>query len=262
MKRPQPPNWHALVLDDEALARLRLKQLLVESAPALGCVGVQEAASAAQALALLRQAPAQHWLVFADIQLPGMDGLQFAQALGQQARAAGQWMQLVFVSAHGQHALQAFELAALDFLSKPVRRDRLLQAMDKALRQQAGSLLDPPPRAAPTVLMVEAHGQRVALPLCEVVYVQAECKYLTLHSATRSWLMQASLQQLEQTYAPQLLRIHRNTLVQRAQLLGLSRRTGLGRVAVGWQVQLRALDLALPVSRRQLSAVQAALRTD
>lgn len=274
--------WRALVVDDEPLARLRLRQLLVETAVPEGCAGIVEAGSAAQALAQLEAAAADPGagplrLVFADIRMPGMDGLRFARALRERALAAGQAPHLVFVTAHAQHALEAFELDAVDYLTKPVSRERLASAIRKGLRLCAAATPAPPMDGGCAAaaggagddggdesLWVEARGRLLRVALDDVVYVRAELKYLTVRTPQGAWLMAASLQELEARFAPRLVRVHRNALASAARMLGLVRHVGgAGRVQPaqqqGWQLHLRGVEETLAVSRRQLAAVQQAL---
>ena len=157
-----------LVVDDEALARARLRTLLADcSAPAANVGG--EAANATQAMELLRRQPFD--AVLLDIRMPGADGLALAQAM----RMLEQPPAVIFVTAHAEHAVEAFELEAADYLTKPVRLERLqvaLQKVERAVIAARGSL----PDVAPDVLVIQDRGRTERVPLPEVLYFKAELK--------------------------------------------------------------------------------------
>jgi two-component system response regulator AlgR len=241
-----------LIVDDEPLARLRLGALLRECAePA--CTVAGEAGDPASALAWLASHDCD--VVLLDIQMPGASGLELASSLRSSGRAAA----IVFVTAHAEHALQAFELAATDYLTKPVRRDRLQQALQRVAAQRSA-----PAAAAPAdepVLVVTDRGRVVRVPLSAVLYLKAELKYVTLRTATHTYLLDESLTELEPRLGDRFIRVHRNALVARAAVRALQRRAGSpgdGEAdgAEGWAVRLEPVDEWLAVSRRQLSSVR------
>ncbi|MFT4190062.1 MAG: LytR domain-containing response regulator [Comamonas sp.] len=251
------PAWRALVVDDEPLARLRLRQLLVELAAPLGCCAVLEAGSAAEALAWPARLAAEAGpgpvpplaLVFIDIQMLGLDGLQLAAAWPLASHR-------VFVSAHAQHALQAFELGALDYLAKPVSRERLARTVARALATPPGATAATacatrPALQVPQALQVDDRGGSRPIALDEVVYVRAELKYLTVRTEQRNWLMSASLQDLAQRFPQHFVRVHRNALVSVPRLRALRAVPGAGGL-----LSLRGVDESLAVSRRQLPVVR------
>lgn len=256
---------HILLVDDEALARQRLRTLLGDLAGELPPYRLSEAASGTEALQQVQAhaGPAVD-LVLLDIHLPGLDGLGLAQAL----QALPQPPAVVFVTAHAEHAVGAFELDAADYLTKPVRRERLLQALAKARRHGRGPAWGLPatastPPAAPAEdehLLIQDRGRTERVPLSEVLYLRAEQKYVTVRTATRTHLLDASLSELEARYGARLLRIHRNTLVARQALRALERLPDT-EDGDGWAVRLHGLAEVLPVSRRQAAAVRDALVT-
>ncbi len=238
-----------LIVDDEALARLRLRSL-VDSLPEAGAVVVGEAGDAETALALLQAAPAD--AVLLDIRMPGRDGLRLAAAL----QALPQPPAVVFVTAHAEHALQAFELEAVDYLTKPVRRERLLAALQRVkqrLRPEAGPLPGGP------ALVVNDRGRVLRLPHAEVLYLKAEQKYVTLRTAQHCYVLDETLTELEQRLGGAFIRVHRNALVARRAIRALELRDA---DADGWAVRVAPLDEWLAVSRRQVAAVRAALAGD
>ena len=240
-------SLRVLLVDDEALARSRLRTLLGDCvAPQAQVCG--EAANAVQALALL-QAQAFDLLLL-DIHMPGMDGLQLAQQLQAQALPPA----VVFVTAHAGHALQAFEVAAVDYLTKPVRLERLQQALQKVERN-ARALHPPEPAMAEEALVIHDRGRTERVPLASVLYLKAELKYITVRTAAKSHILEGALSELESRYASHFIRIHRNALVSRRALRALEKHVD-PEEGEGWAVRLQGLDEPLMVSRRQLAAVR------
>jgi two-component system response regulator AlgR len=237
-----------LVVDDEPLARMRLRALL-DALPEAGAVIVGEAGDAEAALAQLQAQPAD--AVLLDIGLPGRDGLRLAAALQALPRPPA----VVFVTAHAGHALRAFELEAVDYLTKPVRRERLLAALQR-LRQRQRPPAVPPASPEGPALVVHDRGRVLRLPHAEVLVLKAEQKYVTLRTAEHAYVLDESLTDLEQRLGAAFVRIHRNALVARRAIRELQLR---GSDADGWAVRVAPLDEWLAVSRRQLATVRAAL---
>ena len=251
---------NVLIVDDELLARQRLAALVRECPEPL-CSVAAECAHARQAGEWLMQHPLAADVVLLNVQMPGALGTEFAAELKRMANAPA----VVFVTAHGEHALAAFDLDAVDYLTKPVKRDRLFAALQRAARRA-------PARAAPhatdnngdgPVLVVSERGRVVRVPLADVLYLKAELKYVTLRTASHSYVLDDSLTDLEQRLAERVLRVHRNALVARLAVRALEQR----RMAdsdeegneIGWAVQVAATGEWLAVSRRQVSAVREAL---
>ena len=249
-----------LVVDDEPLARLRLRQLVAEC-PEPRAEVAGEAADAAQALAWLGAHRCDVLLL--DIQMPGADGTRLAAALRDGALAPP-LPAVVFVTAHAEHALRAFELEALDYLTKPVRRERLQAALQRVAQRLAAA---PAPAAAAAdepVLVVNDRGRVTRVPVAEVLYLKAELKYVTLRTARQTHVLDEPLAELEERLGERFLRVHRNALVARHAVRALERRTiaGEGDEDSGetWAVRLDGLpEEWLAVSRRQLGAVREAL---
>ncbi len=244
-----------LLVDDEELARLRLRGLVGEC-PAPKAVVVGEAANATQALVWLEAHACDVLLL--DIRMPGRDGLALAAELNQRLRPPA----VVFVTAHAEHALGAFELDAMDYLTKPVRRERLQAALQRVAQRLAQQPVAPAPVAeADPVIVVTELGRVVRVPLHEVLYLKAELKYVTLRTAERTYVLDEALSDLQQRLGERFLRVHRNALIARRALRELERRTlaDADDGAEGWAVRVGPVDEWLAVSRRQVAAVREAM---
>jgi two-component system response regulator AlgR len=154
-----------LIVDDEELARVRLRGLVADNPePRARVVG--EAANAAQALVCLAERDCD--VVLLDIQMPGRDGMQLAAEL----RAMAQPPAIVFVTAHAEHALRAFELDAIDYLTKPVKRERLQAALQRVAQRLSRPPAPPPAEAGEApVIIVSDRGRIVRVPVAEVLYL-------------------------------------------------------------------------------------------
>lgn len=237
-----------LIVDDENLARLRLRTLLGDCKNPEVCIDA-EAANAAQAMEHLRRQAFDVALL--DIHMPGADGLALAHALRELPRAPA----LIFVTAHAEHAVQAFELDAVDYLTKPVRLERLQTALQKAQRHLQ-SRQDAQAAAEPEeALLIQERTRVERVPLHQVVYFKAELKYVTVRTAARSYILDGSLNELEEKYAQLFIRIHRNALIARRAVHALEKHFD-AEEGDGWAVRLHGVDELLSVSRRQLSAVR------
>lgn len=236
-----------LIVDDEPLARSRLRTLLADCTTPCAVVEA-EAGHASQALAWLQHHPVD--VVLLDIHMPGADGLTLAHAL----RDLPQPPAVVFVTAHAEHAVQAFELEAVDYLTKPVRLERLQASLQKVERlTHTVRWLEPD--LPQEVLVIQDRGQTERVPIARVVYLKAELKYITVRTAARSYILEGSLGELEEKYQTQFVRIHRNALIARRAVRALVKQHD-PQEGEGWAVRLDGVDELLPVSRRQLAAVR------
>jgi two-component system response regulator AlgR len=251
LPRSQAPLT-VLLVDDEALARLRLRSLL-ENCQDTPVVVVGEASDAVQAKSFLAHYSVD--LVLLDIAMPGLDGTQLAASLKQVERAP--WV--VFVTAHAGHAVQAFELDAVDYLTKPVRLDRLQAALLKVLQRRAAQNRD----LNEPHLVVSDRGRVQRIPVSQALYFKAEMKYVTLRTLDRSHLLDESLSELEQRLGSRFIRIHRNALVARNAVRGLERRLMPAESddapAECWAVHVAWVDEWLVVSRRHVASLREAL---
>lgn len=200
----------ALVVDDEAPTRAEMAWLL-ERDPRVA--EVRTADNGAEALRALDQAEVD--VVFCDIRMPGLDGMEVARILARFAEPP----QVVFVTAYEGHAVDAFELEATDYVVKPVRPERVAEAVRKVVA--ARSLPGPTPRAPVSPdpvederIPVELGGVTSFVRRSDVLYVQAHGDYARLHTADGSHLVRVSLTTLEERWAAAgFARIHRSTLV-------------------------------------------------
>ena len=237
-----------LLVDDEPLARARMRTLLAECPSPLAEVA-GEAANAAQAMEHLRRQAFDGVLL--DIHMPGADGLALAQVL----RSLPESPPIVFVTAYAEHAVSAFELEAVDYLTKPVRMERLQTALERIERARKGRS---GPEPEQEVLVIQDRGRTERVPVTEVLYFKAELKYITVRTAARSYILDGSLSDLEERHGTQFLRVHRNALVSRRAVRALEKHFD-AEEGEGWAVRLNGVEESLSVSRRQLSAVREAL---
>ncbi|HEY6511923.1 MAG TPA: LytTR family DNA-binding domain-containing protein [Burkholderiaceae bacterium] len=241
------PPLEVMIVDDELFARTRLRTL-VQACAEPRCVVAGEAADGAGALQWLRDNHCD--VVLLDVAMPGLDGLHLADELRHQPQPPA----VVFVTAHGEHALRAFELEATDYLTKPVRRERLQAALLRVAQRLQ-------PRAANgdavPMLVVSDRGRVLRIPATEVLYLKAELKYVTLRTADGEWVLDEALGDLEQRLGDAFIRVHRNALVARRAVRSLARHASQEE-PLGWAVVLTNGE-QLSVSRRQLTSVREAL---
>ena len=240
-----------VLVDDEAPARSRLKELIADCAPLVLAKVVGEAANGREALDLLASVAAD--LVLVDIRMPQMSGIEFARhALALESPPA-----IIFVTAYDGYAIKAFELRALDYLLKPVRRARLLAALKRArdLAAPSGEMLRGLESAPRRHLPVPERGRITLVPVADILYLKAELKYVTIRTAARDYLLEESLSHLEQEFAEALVRIHRNCLVAKSRIRGFEK-SDVQDGEQGWAVLLDGCAEKLAVSRRQWSLVK------
>jgi two-component system response regulator AlgR len=238
-----------LIVDDEPPARARLRQLL-EEVPDATCVG--EAASGEEALAAAEEAVPD--VVLLDIRMPGLGGMEAARRLA----ALPEPPVVIFTTAYEQHALEAFEAQASGYLVKPVRRDRLAAALERARRpsraQRAG-LKAGEEEARRTHVSARVRDELRRIPVDDVLCFLAEQKYTTVRHRGGEDLIDDSLRALEDEFGARFLRIHRNALVAASQVEVLEKSPD-GQL---W-VRLRHGGGRLQVSRRLAPDVQRRLR--
>lgn len=255
-------DFRVFIADDEAPARARMKELLADIRGELATTVVGEAGNGLEVIERLPGSAAQALLL--DIQMPGMGGIELARHLCGLENAPA----IIFVTAHDWHAVEAFELNALDYLMKPVRAERLSAALKKALASALAGTpmgrerierLERAASSAREFFSVAERHRIVLVPVGEVLYLKAELKYVTLRTKDGEHLIEEPLVAIEREFAERFVRVHRNCLVARGAIRGFERVAGAGEEEPHWNVVLDGLAERLPVSRRQWPAVKSVL---
>ncbi|MBU2954703.1 LytR/AlgR family response regulator transcription factor [Marinobacter sp. F3R08] len=233
-----------LIADDEPLARERIRRL-VEAIP-----GYHVCGEAADGDSCLQQvAECEPDILLLDIRMPGMDGMETAGRLSQLANPPA----LIFCTAYDHYAIQAFGVQAIAYLLKPVRKEALADALARAGRVNRVQLqtLNNQTEQSLEQLAVRTHRGTELIDLPEILYCEADQKYVTIHHTRGETVCDYTLKELENSFPGLLLRIHRNTLV------GVRFIQGLKRTPDGHNlVALRDNRAELPVSRRHASNVR------
>ncbi|UCB54171.1 MAG: response regulator transcription factor [Thiotrichales bacterium] len=239
---------NVLIVDDEQLARQRLRHML----SGMGEQVVGEAATGEQALQQTMNASPD--LVLMDIRMPGMDGLTAAGYINQMDNPPA----IIFTTAYSDHALKAFEAHAVDYLLKPIRQDSLASAINAAkrlTRAQIQRLRTDDENDSRDKICVKSRGSLELVPIDEVIYFKADQKYVTLKTDDHEYLIEESLKALEQEFAHRFVRIHRNALVSQHRITGISK-NGDGHQCI----VLNDTDDILEISRRHLPTIRKRLK--
>lgn len=234
-----------LIVDDEEPARSRLNRLLDDDN---GHRVVGEASNGEEALQQAQRLEPD--VVLMDIRMPGIDGIEAARHLSQLEQPPA----VIFTTAFADHALEAFETHAVDYLLKPVKKDRLLSALEaaaKPTRAQAAQRSE----VLSTVetrrhICARVRGDLVLVPVEEIYYFLADQKYVTVRHREGEVLIEDSLKNLETEFADQFHRVHRNALVSVDELAGMHNDDH------GHYVQFRDIEDELEISRRHLPGVR------
>jgi two-component system response regulator AlgR len=231
-----------LIADDEAPARNRLRELLSEIP---GTRVIAEAANGKEALTLAAETLPHVMLL--DIRMPEMDGIEAAEHSLKLYHPPA----VIFTTAFDEHAMKAFDMNAVDYLLKPIRRERLMIALKKAralLPAQLGGIKQLRPQR--THFSVSERGRILLIPVHDVIYLRAELKYLTVRTREREYLIEDSLVNIEKEFPDLFIRLHRNCLVAQSSIRGFERRHNEDGES-HWVTLLKELPETLPVSRRQ-----------
>ncbi|HEV7715263.1 MAG TPA: LytTR family DNA-binding domain-containing protein [Steroidobacteraceae bacterium] len=239
-----------LIVDDEALARERLRSLLAE----IGDIEVAgEASNGDQALRLAVNLGPD--VVLLDVRMPGMDGIEAARQLNSLVEPPA----VIFATAYDEYAVNAFDAQAVGYLLKPIRKEKLAAALAQAARltrpqlQRIAATAETPLRRS-HIAARHREGLRL-IPIEEIMFFFAEQKYTTVRHVKGEDLIEDSLRSLEEEFGTALVRIHRNALVNVRYLEGIDRNP-----EGQYFVRLRGCPAPLPVSRRMASELRERFR--
>ena len=233
-----------LIVDDEKLARERLVRMVTKIN---GFTVLGEASDGAEAISKVKELKPE--IVLLDIRMPGMDGIQAARLIGELPNPPA----IVFCTAYGEHALEAFEANAVGYLLKPVKADALEKALQQARRLTQAQMA--------AVQHQEEHGRQhissktrlgmELIPVDDVRCFVADHKYVTVYSTHGEKLIDDTLKELEDEFGERFVRVHRNALVSLKHIEGLER-IPLGQFCV----RLQGLAFKPVVSRRHVTVLR------
>jgi len=248
------PTLKTLIVDDEPLAVERM-QILCARIPAIQLVGT--ASDGEAALRLIEALEPD--LIFLDIAMPGMTGIDVANALEGREKAPA----IVFVTAFDQFAIAAFDAAAVDYLMKPVAPERLEKTVARVTERLRSAASEPPPGGDPDIrafareFWVPNRGELVRIGVADLDRIEAERDYMRMHAGARSWLIHETISALEARLDPALfIRLHRSTIVRRDRIVRLAH-DGQG----SWTAELDS-GHQLRIGRTYLSSVKASVTRD
>ena len=233
-----------MIVDDEQLARDRLSRMISGFD---GHEVVGEAGNGIEAVKLASSVAPE--VVLLDIRMPGMDGLEAARHF----EAFEEPPAVIFCTAYEEHAVEAFDLQAVGYLLKPVRKENLEGALGKAQRinkaQLAALAEEQPPRR--THISARTRKGIELIPVDDVRYFQADQKYVTVRHGDGEIIIDETLRELEEEFAELFVRVHRNAIVASRHIIGLER------LADGhYQIRLKGVDETVDISRRHVAAVR------
>jgi len=244
-------TMNILVVDDEELARQRIESLLKDNSEYNICA---EAENGAEALMMVERH--QPDLILLDISMPVMDGLEVAKHLSGMPNPPA----VIFTTAYGEYALEAFSTKATGYLMKPIRQEQLLKSLQQARslnRAQRAKVLDDNETtgAGRKHICARMRGNLELIPIEDVYYFQADQKYVTVRHSKGEVIIEESLKSLETDLSDKFIRIHRNALVAKSRIMGLAK-TNIGRV----KVKIDRIEDELEVSRRHVAEIRRFVR--
>lgn len=251
-------RFSVLVADDEPLARERLAQMLQgmkNEAPIGDILLAEDGMEAFEMLSAQDETKNATSIVFLDIRMPRMDGLELAHHLGKMRRPP----LIVFVTAHDEYAVAAFEAHALDYILKPARKERIKEAFSKlerlgmARERVSDAALAQAGLQGRSHLSVSERGKVRLIPVDDILFLKAELKYTTIKTIDKEYLTEEPLIGLEDEFAERFVRIHRNCLIPKAKLRGFERNRS---EESGWVAIVDGIVEKLPVSRRQWAQIR------
>jgi two-component system response regulator AlgR len=243
-------NMNVLIVDDEHLARQRLRKML-SATPEHRIIGEAETGEDA----LRKSQTSQPDVVLMDIRMPGMDGIEAASYINRMDNPPA----IIFTTAFSDRALNAFETHAVDYLLKPIKLSRLEAALEAAKRMnkaQMSQLREDEAIGSRQKICVKNRGSLDLIPVEEIIYFQADQKYVTLRTADQEYLIEESLKALEEEFSQHFIRIHRNALVAQKTLTGLTKNNE-GRACISFA----EIDDLLEISRRHLPQIRKKLKS-
>ncbi|HBS25626.1 MAG TPA: DNA-binding response regulator [Gammaproteobacteria bacterium] len=237
-----------MIVDDERPALDRLSSMVD------GSTNYQVCASAQNGIEAIRAAE-EHKpdIALMDIRMPGMDGLEAARHLSQMEEPPA----IIFTTAFGEHALEAFDTLAVGYLLKPIRQEKLSKALEKAgqLNRVQLSQIAGDDGNARKHICARVRGNLELIPLTEIFYFQADQKYVTVRHAQGEVLIEEPLKALEDEFTENFMRIHRNALVAKTSMTGMTKTTE-GR----FRLTMKDIDDTLEISRRHVAEVRRFLK--
>ncbi len=265
-----------LIVDDEAPARRRLRDLLDDCREEFALVIADEAANGVDAIEIINNGAID--IVLTDIRMPLMDGLEVARHVAKLDSPP----KLVFTTAFDEYAVKAFELNAIDYLLKPIKQERLLAALKKAsaVRIAQAEAVAVATKARRKHLSIHERGKIILVPVDDIIFLRAELKYVTVKTLAKEYLLEESLTKLEEEFGEMFVRIHRSALIARKAVTGFEKvnanAASLNEQGAElahsteadkdkdkeesggsyWVVVLKGVEEKLPVSRRQQHVIR------
>lgn len=238
-----------LIVDDEAPARDRLNHMLssIDSMETSG-----QASNGLEAVRMVQDSHPD--VVLMDIRMPGMDGLEAARHLSEMEEPPA----IIFTTAYSEHALEAYDANAVDYLVKPIRQEKLEKSLAKArklTKAQIAALNIETNNTGRSHICARIRGNLELIPVDEIVYFQADQKYITVRHLGGEVLIEDALKNLEQEFEDRLIRIHRNALVSTQYVTGMEKNID-GRFVVTF----KEIDDKLEISRRHVAEVRKFLK--
>lgn len=237
-----------MIVDDERPALDRLSSMLGDANNFDVCA---EAINGMEAIKMAESYRPD--IALMDIRMPGMDGLEAARHLSEMEEPPA----VIFTTAYGEHALEAFDTQAVAYLLKPIRQEKLMDALDKATKLNKAQLvqLAEGEKTKRTHICARVRGNLELIPVSDIYYFQADQKYVTVRHVYGEVLIEEPLKALEEEFGEEFMRIHRNALVSRARMAGMNK-TPEGR----FQLVMKDIDDSLEISRRHVAAVRKTLK--
>jgi len=240
-----------LIVDDETPARKRLTRLINEMD---GFNVIAEAKNGQQAIDLC--AKHQPEIVLMDIRMPGIDGMEAARIINESEQPPA----IIYCTAYSDHALKAFETHAVDYVLKPVNKERLLEALQASSQLTKAQIHQSTNQEASDItarqhICARIRGNLVLVEIDNVYYFQADHKYVTVKHTQGELLIEETLVSLEQEYEQRFLRIHRNALVALDKIDGLVKKDN------STHVTLKGIEDTLEISRRHLPSVRKVIKS-